>query len=243
MRRLIPGPIKTLARRVLDAAPVAVEVRHGRPAQANRQGRFYYQSEFVDFNIARSQRVLDIGSGGHPFPHATLLVERFLELSRHRYDPLVTAGKPLILADIECLPFGDKSFDFVYCSHLLEHVDHPVKACSEIMRVGRRGYIETPTFGKDALFAWAKNMHKWHVTAIAHNLCFFEYSERQVEGIRSTAWRDIIFSKWQHPLQDAFYQNQDIFNTMLVWQDAFSVFVFRLDGSCETLRPREVSTV
>jgi len=37
------------------------------------------------------------------------------------------------------MPFPDKSFDFVYCAHVLEHVDDPIRACREIMRVGKRG--------------------------------------------------------------------------------------------------------
>lgn len=200
MKRLIPKPVRVFVGSMLSAMPATIGVRRVKSRWPGSTGRFYYQAQYVDFNLKQRDRVLDIGSGGNPFPYATVLVERFLELSRHRYDPLVTAGKPLVLADIECLPFRDKWFGFVYCSHLLEHVDHPIKACSEIMRVGRRGYIETPTFGKDALFAWAKNMHKWHVTGIARNLCFFEYSERQVEDIRSAAWRDIIYGRWQHPL-------------------------------------------
>lgn len=235
MKRLIPKPIGTLAWSILNVMPMAVEVYRGKSRWLGKKGRFEYQAQYIDFNIKPADRVLDIGSGGNPFPYATVLVDRFLEASRHRYEPFVTAGKPLLIADIQHLPFRDKCFDFVYCSHLLEHVDSPVQACKEIMRVGKRGYVETPAFGKDALFAWAKNMHKWHVVAIQHKLCFFEYSPRQLEGIRSLAWRNIIFSKWHHPLQEAFYNNQDIFNVMFTWHDSFDVFVFRLDGAIEVL--------
>ena len=38
-----------------------------------------------------------------------------------------------------------------------------------------------------------------------------------------------------HPLQAAFYQNQDIFNILFTWSDRFSVFVFRRDGGVRTL--------
>jgi SAM-dependent methyltransferase len=219
----------------LGHIPVKVEICRRRAKSLSEGARFSYQTQYIDFDTKPTDRVLDIGSGGDPFPLATILVDRFLEPSRHRYEKLVTKGKPIVIADIDSLPFRDKCFDFVYCSHLLEHVDTPIRACKEIMRVGKRGYIETPTFGKDALFAWAKNMHKWHVVSISNILCFFEYSPRQLEGIRSSAWRDIIFNKWYHPLQEAFYNNQDMFNTMLLWENKFSVFVFRLDGSVETL--------
>ena len=220
---------------LLDSIPLEVKVRRVKPKWPGKNDRFSYQRCYIDFDIKPNDRVLDIGSGGYPFPYATVLVERFLEQTRHRYEPLVREGKPLVLADIHNLPFRNKCFEFVYCSHALEHVDNPLKACAEIMRIGRQGYIETPTMGKDALFAWAENMHKWHVVAIGQNLCFFEYSPRQLKGIGSSAWRDIIFSKWYHPLQEAFYQNQDLFNVMLTWFDSFAVFVFHLDGTVEAL--------
>lgn len=103
------------------------------------------------------------------------------------------------------------------------------------MRVGKRGYIETPTQGKDILFAWARNIQKWHVVAIGNNLCFFEYSNRQLAGINSTVWRDLIFDKWQHPMQDAFWDNQDVFNVMFQWTDRLSASAFYLDGLVRTL--------
>ena len=42
-------------------------------------------------------------------------------------------------------PFEDKEFDFVFAIHLLEHIPNPSDICSELMRIGKRGYIEVPT--------------------------------------------------------------------------------------------------
>jgi len=197
--------------------------------------RFDYQKRYVKFDIQPGDQVLDIGSGGYPFPYATVLTDRFLENSPYRSESLVRDNKPFLLSDIHALPFRDKGFDFVYCAHVLELVENPLRACAEIMRVGKRGFIETPTAGKDMLFAWAKNMQKWHVVDIGRNLCFFEYSERQLEGIRSLLWRDHILGKWCNPWQEVFYKNQDIFNVLFPWENQFSVFMFRLDGTVQTL--------
>lgn len=239
LKRIIPRPCKDLVRfliHLVQGIPVEIAIRRKRPTWPDEKSRFSYQSRYVNFDIKPNERVVDVGSGGQPFPYATVLVERFIEKSRHRDEVFKRSEKPLILADIHTLPFGDKSFDFVYCSHVLEHANDPLEASFEIMRIGKRGFIETPTMGKDALFAWAQDRHKWHVVAIGQSLCFFEYAPRQLMGIQSSFWRDTILgNRWYHQLQDIFYNNQDIFNTFFMWSNKFSVFTFYLDGTVKTL--------
>lgn len=204
-----------------------------RPQWPEETSRFEYQKLFNKFDIAPGSVVLDIGSGAYPFPLATVLCDRFIETTRHRYEKIVLDRRPFLLIDIEHMPFPDKIFDFVYCSHVLEHVDNPLQGCAEIVRVGKRGYIETPTLAKDMLFSWAKGMHKWHVVSISNKLIFFEYSERQAVGVQSKAWYEAIFSPYYHPLQDLYYNNPDIFNVMFSWSGRFECLVYHLDGRVE----------
>lgn len=213
--------------------PFGIELSLLRTRTRSISKRMTYQQKYVCFDVESSENVLDIGSGTDPFPFSTVHLERYLKFSRHRHTTVEVTSTPLVVSDVQNLPFSEKVFDFVYCSHVLEHVDNPLLACKEIMRIGKRGYIETPTLGKDSLFAWARDMHKWHVVAIDRNLCFFEYSERQLDGVRSHVWRDLIHGRWAHPLQDVFFDNQDIFNVMFSWTDHFKVFVFYLDGRVE----------
>ena len=105
-------------------------------------------------------------------------------------------------------------------------------ACNEIARVGKRGYVETPNFMKDALFCQAADMsHRWHTVAQGSSSYFFEYTGRQQRGIESTAWSDTIWAEFHHPLQEAFADSQDLFNTMFLWQGGFTVAVVARDGS------------
>ena len=60
-------------------------------------------------------------------------------------------------------------------------------------------------------------MHKWHLVSIASVLVFFGYSERQLEGVKSSAWSDIIFARYFHSLQELFCSNRDLFNVMFSW--------------------------
>lgn len=208
-----------------------------RPAIPVDVTRYAYQQPFIHQRFPPGVRVLDVGSGGDPFPYATVLVDRYLEPTRHRTDAFRRRDLPVVIADIHALPFAAQTFDYVMCSHVLEHVDDPVRACAELQRSARAGFIETPTLLKDALFAWAKGMHRWHILAIGQRLIFFEYDDRQLLGIRSLAWHNMIFGPAYHPLQAAFRDNQDIFNVMREWTGGFEVCVMRLDGTVQMFTP------
>jgi hypothetical protein len=75
--------------------------------------------------------------------------------------------KNFIVHDAENpLPFSDKEFDFVFASHILEHVKDPVLFCSELCRIGKRGYIEVPTPLIDNLVSGDDRSplgHKWWI--------------------------------------------------------------------------------
>ncbi len=45
----------------------------------------------------------------------------------------------------EKLPFADKEFDFVFARQIAEDLYDPFHFCEEMSRVGKRGYIETPS--------------------------------------------------------------------------------------------------
>lgn len=212
-----------------------------RPKYPGDDDRFEYQRRFNRFDIPSGSVVLDIGAGHYPFPLATILSDLYIADSPHRTEEAVRDHRPYLVLDIHHLPFRDKSIDFIYCSHVLEHVGDPLQACSELMRVGRRGYVETPAFASDLLFSWAEKVnHKWHIVAISNTLCFFEYTERQRGGIQSVVWDDWILGPAYHPLQDVFYGNLDLFNVMFLWNDRFECLVWELDSSRGRVRTEKV---
>jgi len=139
-----------------------------------------------------------------------------------------------VVFDIHSMPFADASVDFVYCSHVLEHVADPKQACSELIRVGRSGYIEMPTLAKDMLFGWAEGMHRWYAAAIGNRLVFFEYSPTLARGIGSSLWKDTILGPVYHPMQTVFYQNEGLFNVQFTWTGTFECTVFTRDGRVRT---------
>jgi len=194
--------------------------------------RFFYQKEYVDFNIKNGENILDIGSGGYPFPFATHLADLYEGETTHRAEPIVKDARPFQICNIEILPYEDKEFDFVYCSHILEHVQNPSIACEEIMRVGKRGYIETPTRMSDIMlnFTGIKDHHKWYINMTENSLFFFEWRD---EDRRDTGCNDffkMLHSKYKNPFQTLMNTNRNMFVNMLLWEGKFYYYVFDKSG-------------
>jgi SAM-dependent methyltransferase len=111
-----------------------------------RQLRSFYRRR-IAVPVDADSLVLDVGSGDKPHWRADVLVDRFPEaehaIQRSGSSAALTP-RPLFDADVTDMPFADKAFDFVICSHLLEHVLDPAAAIDEMVRVGKAGYIEVP---------------------------------------------------------------------------------------------------
>jgi SAM-dependent methyltransferase len=194
-------------------------------------GRYtLYQARLFDFQFEPTDRVLDIGSGNDPFPLATHLADIALEDNAYGRAgaPLRRAGtKPIYECDLENMSgFRDKEFDFVYCSHVLEHVRDPAKACEELMRIGKRGFIETPTRGKDLwLGTAAVSNHRWAVENVHDCLIFSEYEPHEIVGLQC----DLLLrmhvapeSRREKALTALMYLKAELINTMLMWRDSFA---------------------
>lgn len=97
--------------------------------------------------VARDALVLEVGSGGKPYPRADVLLDAYESTRERNWAPLI-ADRPTVLGFVERLPFRDKVFDFVIASHVLEHSPDPEQFIAELQRVAKAGYIEVP----DAFF-------------------------------------------------------------------------------------------
>lgn len=117
--------------------------------------------------IGPNDLVLDIGSGHSPHPRADVLCDRYIADDTERGGS-IRADRPLIVADAHDLPFKDKAFDYVVASHIIEHMDDPVRFCRELQRVARAGHIASPSEIAEKLFYWP--FHKWYVNKIGNTL-------------------------------------------------------------------------
>ena len=89
--------------------------------------------------------VVDISGGYNPLFRADIVVDKFTGDTVHRHRPLkIHPHQRLVVADAEDLPFEDKSIDFVFTQQTFEHLPTPARACEELMRVAKCGFIDVP---------------------------------------------------------------------------------------------------
>jgi uncharacterized protein YbaR (Trm112 family) len=120
--------------------------------------------------IAPGMLVLDVGSGDFPHPAASVLVDRFLDYAGERHNAPLTRDRPLVVADVERLPFRGKAFGYAIASHVLEHTSDPVRAAAELSRVAERGYVETPSEVWE--FLYGQDFHRFAVSLDGDQLVF-----------------------------------------------------------------------
>ncbi|HEX3883185.1 MAG TPA: methyltransferase domain-containing protein [Stellaceae bacterium] len=164
---------------------------------------------------SRAARVLDIGGWYRPFNLATHVIDVLPYATRQTResldpdDPERFSEATWTVADV-CSPpwpYPDNFFDFVICSHLLEDVRDPIAVCGELSRVGRSGYIETPSrlreiFVKRRSFSLSRDMpeigfyhHRWFVEGDSTHLRFTAKTAALAESRRYYLTRRTIGRK------------------------------------------------
>ena len=120
--------------------------------------------------IQPGELVLEVGSGQNPNPRADVLCDRYLLDHTERNQEAPVLDRPFAVGDIYRLPFQTGVFDFVICSHVLEHLDRPEDAAAELSRVARRGYVEVPSRENELLLPFP--FHRWLIDREGETLVF-----------------------------------------------------------------------
>jgi ubiquinone/menaquinone biosynthesis C-methylase UbiE/glycosyltransferase involved in cell wall biosynthesis len=179
-------------------------------------------------DIQPGDTVLDVGGGSSPFGRADVVTDAFPDNSAHRsgFGINIGGGKKFVQCFAEELPFENKEFDFAYCRAVLEHAVDPAAACKELMRVARRGFIETPSPITEYL--GGHPTHRW--------LVYLENSPEQGQVLVfrrrpfvCAPFRYCLRGLWHSNLDYQFHnewQFRNIACTQLVWDGEFA---FRVD--------------
>lgn len=161
--------------------------------------------------IRPGDRVLDIGGWACPFNRADWVLDAQPWETRGYYK---TIGMPAsqggerefftketwVVRDIcsrEPFPFPDKFFDFVICSHTLEDIRDPIGVCSEIQRVGKRGYIEVPS----RLVETCRGHEDRQIAGLSHHRWLIEIAGNR---IRFMPKFHCIHSRWRYSFPPSF---------------------------------------
>jgi SAM-dependent methyltransferase len=108
-------------------------------------------------SIKKSDRVLEVGPGATPHPRSDTFLEMKFKtkeelVAQSGHVGIINTNKEIVFYDGNEFPFNDKEFNYIICSHVLEHVNNVPFFLNEIFRVGEMGYLEFPTFYYDFLY-------------------------------------------------------------------------------------------
>lgn len=176
------------------------------------------------WGIGSKDLVLEIGSGERPNARSDILCDKYLWDDTERAGPLVV-DRPFIVGDGVKLPFRDSIFDFVICSHLVEHIAGPEKFFMEMMRVGARGCIIAPTELWESLVGSAS--HRW-IVSIKDNCLVLKK--------KKTPWLVPALNSFAHSLKDHkpvehfINQYHPLFNLYYLWEGQIN---YQLDSTIE----------
>lgn len=219
-----------IIKKIFNLSPVGLQIYTRKFVFGEK--KIDYQKRFVDFDIKEGERVLDIGSGGSPFVYATHLVDKFPGKTHHRYEEFRTNGVEFTQADVEDLPFDDKSFDYIYTSHVLEHVENPEKALNEISRVGKRGFIEVPTKMSDTVLNLTRlqHFHKWYINKVGKKLIFIEYNQNELRDMGNMECFYMAHSLFTNAFRRMYRKHKDLFSTFYIWSDRIEYVIINKEG-------------
>lgn len=149
-------------------------------------------------SILPHYRVLEIGPGNSPHPRSDILLERQFSqaeaLKQRGGTPILNTTKPVVYYDGDVFPFEDGLFDYVICSHVLEHVENLEVFCTEMFRVAQKGYMEFPTIYCEYLYNFSVHTQLLH------------FSENKLIFLPKAESGMAIFQ----PVQDLFYRSLEL---------------------------------
>lgn len=108
-----------------------------------RPTRRFFKESALAHQLLDGLKGVEIGGSAHNcFGLDTVNVDKYPEMDTvYKKEEVRLCGEAMpvdVVAEGDKLPFGDKSFDFVIASHVIEHFFDPIAALKEWARVARK---------------------------------------------------------------------------------------------------------
>lgn len=180
----------------------------------------------VQLPVNKNAIVLDVGSGANPHPRSDVLLDR-LTGSEHRGGNPMLIDRPAVIGDATKLPFKDKSFDFVIASHILEHMPNPEVFLSELQRVGKAGYIETPNFICERFIPC--EAHCLEVGLVSETLQI----HKKAAALEDKFFSDLDFLAVNTDWKNLYFSHPAMFHVRYFWDNEIKYRISNPEISCE----------
>ena len=191
-----------------------------------RHKRFLWAMRKMQLPISDSAIVLDVGSGGNPHPRADVLIDRLSGAEHRGGDPMLI-DRPAIIGDATKLPFKDKSFDYVIASHVLEHMPDPEVFLSELQRVSKAGYIETPNFICERFIP--SRAHCLEIGLIDNVLQIHKKNSFHIDPF----FLELDYLQKNNQWAKVYFNNPELFHIQHYWNNKINYKIFNPDTSCD----------
>lgn len=133
-------------------------------------------------SIKKRDKVLEVGPGNTPFYRSDTLLEKIFDSEDEAFEQSGrtesrSLKKEIIYYKDDTFPFANKKFDYVICSHVLEHIpknDLPFFVL-ELARVAKMGYVEIPLYNFELITAL--DVHLSLIFVDTNNMLHFIFKE------------------------------------------------------------------
>ncbi|MBV5322947.1 MAG: methyltransferase domain-containing protein [Ilumatobacteraceae bacterium] len=180
-------------------------------------------------SIGPHDKVLEIGPGANPHPRS----DAFLELDfASGQDRIAQRGggqkeadfgaKPIYRYSGDVFPFADQAFDYVICSHVIEHVPDPEAFMAEVFRVGSgRGYLEYPLVTYEYIYNF--DVHLQLIKYDAQRNILLYCPKKDTSLAKFAAVHAVFHKTLESGWDDLCVANREVFFQGFEFQDYFLV--------------------
>ena len=169
--------------------------------------------------------MLEVGPGGNPHPRANVLLEKIFDdkeiaLAQRGFSSELKTKKTIIFYNGEKFPFKDNEFDYVICTHVLEHIPYSEleNFILELQRVAKAGFIEFPAIFYELINH--QSVHLWYMNYRDNTILFLDkkiFNSNYVHKVM----REMFYGNDKY-MSLAFKRYRELFFCYFEWKDSIN---------------------